>query len=251
MPARLRILLLYFLSWTLFFEAARIFFLVAQWKLLQSLSVSSFFGTLWYGARMDLSMAAYLTLPVSVFLLLSLVLPFFRRAIAFQLYTLLLLLPVLLLVVCDIEAFRQWGFRLDATLLKYLASPAEAWASISHLPVVGYSILFLLLYTALAFGALRLLRRMAAPLRVRERWYVALPLLFVATGALIIPLRGGLQQTPINQSSVYFSASNFANQAALNVPWNFLFGIVSETAAGSETNPYNYMSRPEAQRIVD
>ncbi|RYZ19118.1 MAG: LTA synthase family protein, partial [Chitinophagaceae bacterium] len=39
--------------------------------------------------------------------------------------------------------------------------------------------------------------------------------------------------------------------AALNVPWNFLFGIVSETAAGSETNPYNYMSRPEAQRIVD
>lgn len=249
MPARFRFLLLYFLGWTLLFEAARLLFLLFQWK---ALPAGTFVGTLWYGARMDLSMAAYLSLPVSVFLLGSFFLPFFRRPLVYQVYTILVLVPVLLLVVCDVEAFRQWGFRLDATPLKYLSSPREAWASVSGLPVWRYTLLFLLLCGVAGFGAARWLRRRARPLgTARERWYIGLPALLLAMGALVIPMRGGLQQTPLNQSSVYFSANNYANQAALNVPWNVLFGVLSETAAGSETNPYHYLPDAEAKRVVD
>ena len=251
MPARLRFLLLYFLSWTLLFEAARGLFLLFHWSALKAAGFPGSLGSLWYGARMDLSMAAYLTLPVSVFLLLSLAVPFFRRPIVYQVYTILLLVPVLLLVLCDIEVYRQWGFRLDATPLKYLSSPKEAWASISHLPVIRYSLLFVLLCVAAGYGAARLLRRFVRPLAQRERWYLAAPLLLAVTGALVIPMRGGLQQTPLNQSSVYFSPNNFANQAALNVPWNFLFGVISETAAGSEANPYNYMPADEARQLAE
>ncbi|TCZ74575.1 LTA synthase family protein [Flaviaesturariibacter aridisoli] len=245
MPARLRFLLLYFLSWTLFFEAARLLFLLLQGK---ALPAGTFAGTLWYGARMDLSMAAYLSLPIAVFLLLSFLVPILRRPLLYQAYTILLLVPVLLLIVCDVEVYKQWGFRLDATPLKYLSSPAEAWASIAHLPVVRYGLFFVLCCLAAGYGAARLLRRMAAPLQLPERWYLGLPLLLLATGALIIPLRGGLQQTPLNQSSVYFSPNNFANQAALNVPWNFLFGVISEKA---ETNPYPYFPAAEARNLAN
>ncbi|GAA4326479.1 LTA synthase family protein [Flaviaesturariibacter amylovorans] len=251
MPARLRFLIGYFLAWLLFFEAARGVFLLLQWSHSRTLPARELLGSFWYGGRMDASMAAYLSLPVAVFLLISVFVPFFRRPAPYQVYSLLLLLPVLLIVLSDVPMYQIWGFRIDATPLKYLSNPREAWASVSHLPVWWYALAFVLLYAALCRAGIRLLRRTVATLQQRERWYIVLPLLLGATAALIIPLRGGLQQTPLNQSSVYFSTNHFANQAALNAPWNFLFGVVSETSAGSETNPYTYMSAPDAKRIAD
>ena len=35
---------------------------------------------------------------------------------------------------------------------------------------------------------------------------------------LVVPLRGGTQQIPVNQSDVYFSRIAFANHAALKRP---------------------------------
>jgi phosphoglycerol transferase MdoB-like AlkP superfamily enzyme len=251
MPPRLRFLLLYFCSWLLFFEAARAVFLLGTRLASGGIAWGVLAKAFWYGARMDASMAAYLTLPVSVFLLLSLFVPFFRRGIVYQVYTLLLLLPVLLIVLSDIPMFKIWGFRIDASPLKYLSNPREAWASVSHLPVWWYALLFILLYALLCRFGKRWLGRAALSLQRKERWLLALPLLLAGTAALIIPMRGGMQQTPLNQSSVYFSTSNYANQAALNAPWNFLFGVVSETDAGSGHNPYNYMSREAAKQVLD
>ncbi|RYY99657.1 MAG: alkaline phosphatase family protein [Chitinophagaceae bacterium] len=251
MPARLRFLFLYFLAWLLLFEAARALFLLLEWSHSRTLPARELLGAFWYGGRMDASMAAYVALPVAVFLLASVFVPFFRRPAVYQVYSLLLLLPVLLIVLSDIPMYKIWGFRIDATPLRYLANPREAWASVSHLPVWAYALCFLALYFLLCRFGLRLLGRAAATLQARERWYVAGPLLVAATATLIIPMRGGLQQTPLNQSSVYFSTNYFANQAALNAPWNFLFGVVSETAAGSGANPYTYMAASEAKRIAD
>ena len=42
---------------------------------------------------------------------------------------------------------------------------------------------------------------------------------------LLVPIRGGVQWTPLNPSSTYFSHSDFANQAGLNVAWNFLHSL--------------------------
>jgi len=251
MPARFRFLLLYFLIWTAFFQVARALFLLFHAGQARQLPAGTLLQTFWYGARMDLSMAAYLSLPVALMLLLSFVLRPLRRALPYQVYSAVLLLPILLIIVADLEVFRQWGFRLDATPLKYLHSPREAWASVSHLPVGWYLLGLLLLLALLVRGTWVVLRRMATALSRSEKVQSGLPLLLLLTGALVIPLRGGLQQTPINQSSVYFSTRNFANQAAINVPWNFLFGVFAETNSTSDYNPYNYLPPPEAQRISD
>jgi hypothetical protein len=251
MPARFRFLVLYFLSWLLFFEVARALFLLGTWSASKGTLFSIIAKTFWYGARMDASMAAYLSLPVAVFLLLSLFVRFFCRPIAYQVYTLLTALPVLLIILSDIPMYKIWGFRIDATPLKYLSNPREAWASVSHLPVWLYALIFIILYVLLCRFGKGLLYRAGSLLQQKERWYIALPLLLAGIGALIIPMRGGLQQTPLNQSSVYFSTSNYANQAALNAPWNFLFGVVSESDASSEVNPYKYLNTAEAKRITD
>ncbi|MDB5197448.1 MAG: hypothetical protein JWP88_1819 [Flaviaesturariibacter sp.] len=69
------------------------------------------------------------------------------------------------------------------------------------------------------------------------------------TGFLIIPIRGGFQLAPMNQSSVYFSTNNFANQAAINPVWNVMYGMLDKTS--KTKNPYLYLPANEAAKKVD
>jgi phosphoglycerol transferase MdoB-like AlkP superfamily enzyme len=248
MAARIRFLLQYYLGWILLFETARIVFLVYNCRS-HPIPFTTALGSLQHGLRMDLSMAAYLILPVCVFVLVSLFVPFFRRAVVYQVYTALLLLLFLLVTLSDLEAFRAWGFRLDTTPLKYLSSPREAWASVSHLPVFWILLGFLIIYAAAVWAANRLLRQWSALLqRDDRRWLTALALLGL-TAFLIVPIRGGFQLAPMNQSGVYFSENNFANQAAINPAWNLLYGLTDETS--DTKNPYDYFPPARAKQIVD
>ncbi len=74
-------------------------------------------------------------------------------------------------------------------------------------------------------------------------------LILLFTGSLIIPIRGGFQLAPLNQSSVYFSTNNYANHAAINASWNFLHSLVSKGASGR--NPYQYVSAQRAKEVAD
>ena len=60
---------------------------------------------------------------------------------------------------------------------------------------------------------------------------------------LFIPIRGGIQKIPINQSDVYFSEKLFADHAALNLPWNLLSSILNKN---SNKNPFDYFSKDKA-----
>ena len=49
----------------------------------------------------------------------------------------------------------------------------------------------------------------------RVKWLQAI-IVIIFTCLLIIPIRGGFQLSPLNQSSVYFCNNQFANNAAVN-----------------------------------
>jgi phosphoglycerol transferase MdoB-like AlkP superfamily enzyme len=64
---------------------------------------------------------------------------------------------------------------------------------------------------------------------------------------LIVPLRGGVQQIPVNQSDVYFSNKPFANHAAINAPWNVVNSLFLQIGG---VNPYQFMADTTATRTV-
>jgi phosphoglycerol transferase MdoB-like AlkP superfamily enzyme len=78
--------------------------------------------------------------------------------------------------------------------------------------------------------------------------WVQLPVLFFITIALIIPIRGGFQLIPINQSNVYFSNKMFANHAAINFVWNFSNTLSFKI---EDQNPYKMFDDLTAQKIID
>lgn len=248
MAAKFKFLLIYFLSWVIFFDLLRIIFLIYHFNKTKQLSFTTILSSFWYGLRMDMSVAAYILAPVCLFVLLSLFIHFFRRLIIYKVYTFVTLLLVALVSFFDLEIYSQWGFRIDATPLKFLSTPKEAFASVSHLPLLFLFIIFIICYALFYFCFKYILRRIF--FQQQNKYRVAtgvLLLLFMAS--LIIPIRGGFQLAPLNQSSVYFSTNNYANHAAINASWNFLHSLVSKGASGK--NPYKYFTDERAKQIAD
>src|SRR5690606_40276162 len=93
-------------------------------------------------------------------------------------------------------------------------------------------------------------RKADAILRKAEKTSpILLPLFLFISASLIIPIRGGLQLAPLNVSDAYFSDNSFANQAAINVPWNFFNSVLRKTH--DKTNPYIFMEEGEAQKLLE
>ncbi|HEV8600638.1 MAG TPA: LTA synthase family protein [Gemmatimonadales bacterium] len=247
MLARLRFLAVYLLFWLAFFCLLRTVFLVASADQALALPAGTLLGSFVHGFRLDLSAAAYLTLPVLLLLALA-AFPRLRWSGALLLpYTAFAVAVLTLLGVADLGVFRGWGQRIDASVLSYLAYPREVWASAGGQP----RWLLLGLWLALAAGSLRVVWRL---LRAR---LAALPPLRPSAGVplagsallLVIPARGGLQLIPINQSSAYFSPMRFANQAALNVGWNFFDSW--RRGLAHRSNPYLSMPADSARALVN
>ncbi len=248
MLARLKFLLYYFFVWIVFFQCARLLFLFYNFSKSKELSFETNALSFLYGLRMDISAASYLLIAVCFFVLASISFPFFRRADVYKIYSYVILFFVLLITVADLEVYKSWGFRIDATPLKYLSSPKEAWASISHLPIFLILFLFCVVYILLCFLFKKFIDGKIYLLKERTQKIATSFVLLLFTAFLIVPIRGGFQLTSMNQSSVYFSKNNFANITAINATWNFLNGL----AKGAATkNPYNYLDNKRAEIVID
>ena len=236
----------YFLFWLLFFELGRALFLGYQHAAAAKLPWATLLATFWYGLRLDASAAAYVCLVPFLLLVLASLwprLPLRRLLVG---YSAAMGLLLVLLITADLELYRAWGFRLDDTPLQYLNSPQEMAASAGSAPLG----LLLAALLTLGGGGWRLYKGVVGRLPELPAWFgrgrAALAgLLYLAL--LLVPLRGGTQQIPINQSDVYFSRTAFANHAALNAPWNLMSALVLR---GEEHPPQSFMLDSTARRLV-
>ncbi|MBK8180520.1 MAG: LTA synthase family protein [Planctomycetes bacterium] len=223
MLARLRFLVLYLVFWLAYFVAARGLFLGYHHARAAELDGGTLLGTFVHGFRLDLATATFATaLPVFA-VALSTVFPPRRVAWVVGLYTLLLLGLLSFMLAGDMELYRTWGARLDGTVLTYLRTPSKAYASSAASPLGLLSVLGLLLFSLSAFVYLRWMWRSVA--RFPEAKPITGLPVFLASLPLVIAARGGLQLSPLNLSSAYFSREPFANHAAINAIWNFMDSV--------------------------
>ena len=205
--------------------------------------------SLWFGLKMDLSMAAYLTVLVCVFVLAALFIPFFRKKWMYLIYTGIILFIQLLLIITDSESYKAWGTRVDSTPLKFLSTPKEAWASINHLPIVLIIIGLAVVYVLLFWLFRKIISRSIVLLANNKYRFLQALLILLFMGSLIIPIRGGFQLSPLNQSSVYFCNNQYANNAAVNPSWNFIFSVIQKGQLNGHL--YQYMGNDEVNVIVN
>lgn len=247
MSKRLRFVIGYLAMWFLFFTISKGLFLLYHYEETAQLSIATIARVFLHGFRLDLSFSAYISALPFLLVSLSFLFPFKILRPLLSGYTIVIIIFVALLCVIDLELYTAWGFRLDATPLMYLDTPGEMWASAGASPIALLLFLLLLLIVLFAFSFYKWVRPLI-PTTPRPNLKL-FPFFLLLSGSLIVPIRGGLQLAPLNVSDAYFSENMFANQAAMNVPWNF-FNSVSRKAY-DKTNPYTYMDEKVAKDMLD
>ena len=243
---KLLFFLSYFLLWIGYFVFSRTIFLLFYYDKTLELDLETTLKTFLYGFRLDLSFASYLSV-IPFFLILF---SFFIKPVkihkTIKWYSYLLLILINLLLIIDVGLYKTWGVRIDSTLLTYIDTPELMLASISAFQMIMGSVV----WVVISIVFIKLFKSVISKRMVtidKESWF-QLPVLFFITIALIIPIRGGLQLIPINQSNVYFSNKMFANHAAINFVWNF-FNTLSFKI--EDENPYKIFDDLTAQKIID
>ncbi|MBC7450541.1 MAG: LTA synthase family protein, partial [Cytophagales bacterium] len=201
----------------LFFLTGRTFFLLYHFKPLRSYQLSEILLSYVYGLKLDISFTSYISILPAAVLPILLVFNARERIIRLflQYYTGLWIVLLALLFTIDAELFSFWGFRLDNTIFRYNGTPAESVGSALSSPLwLLFPVLFIYIY--LAF---RVYKKYISPLTFSALKVYWLPVTLFMAALFVIPIRGGLQQIPINESVSYYSRHAFLNQAALNPAW--------------------------------
>lgn len=246
MRKRLEFVALYGLAWVVIFQFFRVIFLAYHYKKALELSSSLWVASAGHGLPMDISFAAYiLGIPTLLMMFTGRHWQWYSQTLS--VYTTILVVIITLLTVIDLELFRAWGFRIDATSLHYLETPAEAMASMGAAPVVPLVILLAGLIFLVNKVLQTIIRRIVGAFTRLSHLYV-IPAFLVIAGSLIIPIRGGFQLAPMNESAVFFSDKSFANYAAVNVPWNYMRSLLM--ASYSNKNPFRYTDDVKAAQTA-
>ena len=234
----------YFIFWMIFFLLVKALFLI--WNADQTLKLSGgeIFGIFWHGFKMDVSTSCYLLMIPGLVLAFM---PFAGNRFInkfFWIYTILILIGASFLVVLDLGLYPHWGTRVNITAFNYIDDPVAMSASISFTDIVlallvsGTLItVFLFLYKKLFSGSVAV--------NPKPGWYF-LPLQVLLVATLILPIRGGLDTSPLNLSSVAFSPKLYVNQAACNYLWNFGKSVEKRKRL---SNPCAYMSKDESEKL--
>lgn len=236
----------YFIFWLIFFWFAKLLFLVSNFSQSRQLSLIEILGIFGYGLKMDISTACYLLMiPGLLFAFVHLI-PL-RLANKFILgYTLFFLLVGAFLAVLDVGLYPHWGTRVNITAFNYIDDPVAMSASVS----VADLIFALVVIGVLVFGFRLLYLKMFPDGVIGEKkghWGTSFIQLFIVA-TLIIPIRGGLDTSPLNLSSVAFSQKLYVNQAATNYLWNFAKSVEKRKRL---SNPCLYMDKPQSEAVFD
>jgi phosphoglycerol transferase MdoB-like AlkP superfamily enzyme len=236
----------YFLFWMFFFWVAKALFQLWNFETTSQLSVGEISGIFWYGLKMDISTSCYLLLLPGLLIAFRILLPsgFVNRFI--WIYTLVFLIVASVLIVLDLGLYPHWGTRVNVTVFNYINDPVAIGASVSMVDAIWG----LLLGGCLVAGFLYLFKRLFPEGVVSTgnvKWSASLLQLFIVA-TLIIPIRGGLDTSPLNLSSVAFSPKLYVNQAASNYLWNFAKSVEKRKRF---SNPCAYMDKDESLRIFN
>ncbi|WP_298881231.1 alkaline phosphatase family protein [uncultured Polaribacter sp.] len=243
---RLLFNLSYFFLWIAYFAFARLFFLLFNYSETKELSFLTTLKTFLYGLQLDLAFAAYLAFIPFLLIIGSVFVNAKKIGTFIKWYSYLLIIFINLLLLIDAGLYQSWGVRLDISILPYLNTPELMIASVSSFQLIS-GILFWLLIT---FIFIKLFKRVINNKieNISTSFWLQAPVFLIIAASLIIPIRGGFQTIPVNQSNVYFSNKMYANHASINFIWNF-FNTLTHKTDGK--NPYKYFDTETANKIIN
>jgi phosphoglycerol transferase MdoB-like AlkP superfamily enzyme len=235
--------------WILFFNFSRLIFILYHLRLivLEGIGFREVTGIFYHSFKLDLATGCYFMVIPFILLLFRLLSAGNWVNRANRIYASVMIVLYSLSATGEMGIYSEWKTKLTYKVINYFTHPSEIFNS------TGTSSFFilLLLFLAIAFcGIFAYIRLFFKPLTIRKpSWLPAIGFAVITPGLLFIGMRGGFQQIPINQSESFYSDHTILNVASVNNAFN-LYVSIFENFRNLGKNPFIYMEREEAQRIV-
>ena len=211
------------LFWILVFDFQRILFTIHNWHKFEGIGFLEWLGAFLYSIRLDLSMAAALSVIPFVFYGIYLI---WEKKWANRLFFIVLMFEVIIVAFIhagEINAYPEWNHKLTSRVFMHLSNPDEVFRTADY----GMTIWFIIYsFLEIVFGW-----KISRWLLNRERLEIQFSTLKKGiVTAIIYPVffavclllaRGGVQPIPINIDAAYFSKNYVANDLSVNSTYFF------------------------------
>ena len=235
-----------FLVWTLIGVASKVIFLLVYHSLIADVSLGDKLAVLWYGLRLDLSVAGYVIIIPGLLLIIGLWLKGRLLNWIWEGYFLLIAVVASLAYISNLGLYGYWGFPLDNTPILYIrTSPVDAMASLTMWQLIGAIMTFAVCCTVLYKLPHRLPCYNEKKTHIGNRIIFSM-LLLLMDATLLLPIRGGVGTGTNHTGSVYFSDNNRLNHAAVNPIFSFVESVTHQEEIGTK---YRFMEDGEAEKL--
>jgi len=237
--------------WLIFFGINRFVFLLYNFNSISDIGFLPFIKSFFYALELDLSTACYLLVFSFLVLLAQSFFQFQFFARINKIYTYCLVVLISLITSAELPLYEEWRTKLTYKALYYLSQPMEIVESSS----IFNHIIFLLAFSFQTFVGIFVYARFFHVQNIIKSKVSLSSLLIksvvmiLSAGFILLGIRGGFQEIPINQSDVYYSRHDLINIASVNSAWNLIHGI-TQNYKYLDSNPYQVYDQPEAERIV-
>lgn len=237
------------LFWIFFFNLTRLFFVLYYLKLIriEKIPFQEVLMLPYHAFKLDLATGCYfMVLPFLLLIVQSIVSPRWLNVVN-KIYTGIMVVFYSLTSVGEMGIYGEWKTKLNYKVIKYLDNPGEIYNSSG---TSDFFILLLLLIAISAVGVFFYIRLFYPnTIRIRRNWWFSATFLLVMPWMLVLGMRGGTQEIPINQSEAIFSRNNMMNIVSVNNVFN-LYISVFENLQNFNRNPYVFMNDSTAKTLV-
>ena len=248
------------------FVIAKVVFMVANYEG-HAFGVGDVWDVVRHGIGLDLSTGLYVVAVPFLVTMVSVWWPSRVLETVMKVYYGVIAIAMMLAFTADTSLYPFWGFKLDASCLQYLETPAEAKASVSGgymavrfvVIVVGAWMLYLLYrkihrggsdhpYPSYSGGENRAKKSFSGgevgvgrKTRNTVFYFLCIPL-------MVIGIRGGLDESTTNIGQVYFSQDQFLNHSAVNPVFSFFASLESTS---SDNVVYDFYDAGELKQLTE
>ena len=233
------------------FVIAKVVFMVANYEG-HAFGVGDVWDVVRHGIGLDLSTGLYVVAVPFLVTMVSVWWPSRVLETVMKVYYGVIAIAMMLAFTADTSLYPFWGFKLDASCLQYLETPAEAKASVSG----GYMAVRILVIVVGAYLLYRIYkggRSQESGVRREGRYNVAgkarsTVFYFLCIPLMVIGIRGGLDESTTNIGQVYFSQDQFLNHSAVNPVFSFFASLESTS---SDNVVYDFYDAGELKQLTE
>ena len=242
-----------FIFWLFYFFINRLFFIANYFDEFSQIPTDDLLQIVPKSIGLDISFVAYLSAVMTLFLFFNthIVSTKFNSFISKLIYWINACFIVVsaLIIGGEISLYEEWRTKLNFSALSHFANPSEVFSTATY---VNYFTMVLAILISVVFVKIYEVFVHQTFVSVKysiKQFFINIIKLPLVLGVLLLILRGGWQEIPINLSDAYFSKNIIVNDVAVNPNWNLIQNLL-KNKSNFKGNPYEKHSEEEVEKYL-